>query len=410
MDSETHSDVTVVGAGAAGVGVGAALSHLDLDVQILERDGVGASFRSWPAEMRFLTPSFPSNAFGIPDLNAIVPNTSPGFALDCQQPSGEQYAEYLESVADHYELPIETGVEVTAVDTAPDQVTSAAVAVDGGTTVDTAGFEIETTEGTRTSDFLIWAGGQFGAPRTDLFPGSEFGVHNGTVDSWETHAADNGEEFLIVGGFESGIDAAVNLVEAGCSVTVLDRGYPWATRHPDPSETLSPYTFQRLDSVIDSGRLRLVGGANVDRIEETAEGYELFASPAKDDPLPDEIEKKYESYAEGTFTVPTRPILATGFESNLGPVSALFEWSEDGIELTDEDESTETPGLFLSGPDVQHDGQLFCFIYKFRARFPVIASTIGERLDLDTDALEPYEDANMFLEDLSCCEPVDCDC
>jgi len=406
----TQTDVVIVGAGAAGVGVGAALSNLDLDVQILERDGVGASFRSWPAEMRFLTPSFPSNAFGIPDLNAIVPNTSPGFALDCQQPSGDQYAEYLESVVDHYELSIETGVEVTGIDTAPDQVISDSVAVDDGTTVDTAGFEIETTDGTRTSDFLIWAGGQFGAPRTDLFPGSERAVHNSTVGSWEAHAADHGEEFLIVGGFESGIDAAVNLVEAGCSVTVLDRGYPWATRHPDPSETLAPYTFQRLNSVIDSGRLRLVGGADVDRITEIDEGYEVSASPAQDDPLPDDVEKNYESYSQETFTVPTRPILATGFESNLGPVSALFDHSEDGIELTDEDESTETPGLFLSGPEVQHDGQMFCFIYKFRARFPVIASTIGERLNLDTDALEPYEDANMFLEDLSCCEPVNCDC
>jgi len=248
MDNTINSDVTVVGGGAAGVGVGVALSHLDLDVQILERDDIGASFRSWPAEMRFLTPSFPANALGIPDLNAIVPNTSPGFVLDCQQPSGEQYAEYLCSVADHYEL------------------------------------QIETTAGTRTSDFLIWAGGQFGTPWTELFPGSELAVHNSTVDSWEAHTTEHSDEFLIVGGFES------------------------------------------------------------------------------------------------------------------------------GIELTDEDESTETPGLFLSGPDVQHDGQLFCFIYKFRVRFPVIAQAIGERLDVETDGHEAYEDANMFLEDLSCCEPVDCDC
>jgi len=410
MDKTTHSDVTVVGAGAAGVGVGAALSHLDIDVQILERDGIGASFRSWPAEMRFLTPSFPANAFGIPDLNAIVPNTSPGFALDHQQPSGEQYAEYLCSVADHYELPIETGVEVTNIDTARDQVTTEELAVDGGTTVDTAGFEIETTAGTRISDFLIWAGGQFGTPRTDLFSGSELAVHNSTVDAWEAHTPEHGDEFLIVGGFESGIDAAVNLVEAGSSVTVLDRGYPWATRHPDPSETLSPYTLQRLDSVTDSDRLRLVGGAAVDRIEEVDEGYEVTASQAQDDPLPDYVEKQYESHSNERFTVPTRPILATGFESNLGPVSELFERSENGIELTDEDESTETPGLFLAGPDVQHDGQKFCFIYKFRARFPVIAAAIGKRFDIETDGLKAYEDANMYLKDLSCCEPVDCDC
>ena len=53
-------DVTIVGAGAAGVGIGAVLADLDLDsYAILERDEVGASFRQWPEDMRFITPSFP---------------------------------------------------------------------------------------------------------------------------------------------------------------------------------------------------------------------------------------------------------------------------------------------------------------------------------------------------------------
>jgi len=87
----------VVGAGAAGVGVQARERGTDADAVLLDREGVGASFERWPAEMRFITPSFPSNGFGIPDLNAIAPRTSPAVGLDRQQLSGREYAEYCVS-------------------------------------------------------------------------------------------------------------------------------------------------------------------------------------------------------------------------------------------------------------------------------------------------------------------------
>ncbi|RDZ62448.1 hypothetical protein C5B90_14800 [Haloferax sp. Atlit-12N] len=76
-------DAVIVGAGAAGVGIGVVLEALALDsYAILERDDVGASFRQWPEEMQFITPSFPSNSFGCRDLNAVTTDTSPAFALD----------------------------------------------------------------------------------------------------------------------------------------------------------------------------------------------------------------------------------------------------------------------------------------------------------------------------------------
>ena len=52
-----------VGAGAAGIGCAVSLTRaFGLDptrVRLLERsDAVGASFRAWPEEMRFISPSF----------------------------------------------------------------------------------------------------------------------------------------------------------------------------------------------------------------------------------------------------------------------------------------------------------------------------------------------------------------
>ena len=45
--------------------------------------------------------------------------------------------------------------------------------------------------------------------------------------------------------------------------------------------------------------------------------------------------------------------------------------------LSDEDESTKTPGLFLVGPAVRHEDHVFCFVYKFRQRFGVVAEGVG---------------------------------
>ena len=66
-------DVIVVGAGAAGVGVAITLQHVGIEnFLIVDRECVGASFAAWPAETRFITPSFPSNSIGMLDLNSFA--------------------------------------------------------------------------------------------------------------------------------------------------------------------------------------------------------------------------------------------------------------------------------------------------------------------------------------------------
>ena len=161
----TEFDVTVVGAGAAGIGVAVVLNDLGIgSFAMLERDEIGASFRGWPDEMRFITPSFPSNNFGCRDLNAVTKDTSPAYALDCEHPSGTEYASYLESVADFHDLPVHVGIAVESVERDP--------------TKRPLGFELETSAGTIRSRFVVWAGGQFGSPNDEPFPGADHSVPN----------------------------------------------------------------------------------------------------------------------------------------------------------------------------------------------------------------------------------------
>ena len=113
----------------------------------------------------------------------------------------------------------------------------------------------------------------------------------------------------------------------------------------------------------------------VERVEPSDEGFTVVATERRPgdaeprlDPDSDEIG------TQRRVAVPTRPVLATGFEPNLGPVADRFPGTEGSIELTERDEPTTTPGLFLAGPDVEHRGVSLCFIYKFRTRFPVVDS------------------------------------
>ena len=85
-------------------------------------------------------------------------------------------------------------------------------------------------------------------------------------------------------------------------------------------------------------------------------------------------------------------------------VAELFEQRGGGLPLlTANDESTIVPGIFLCGPAVRHDNHIFCFIYKYRQRFAVVAKAIANSLGLRAEELEKYRQWGMYLDDLSCC-------
>ena len=88
----------------------------------------------------------------------------------------------------------------------------------------------------------------------------------------------------------------------------------------------------------------------------------------------------------------------------------LFAWKKGQPVFSEAaDESTITPGLFYSGPSLQHRGMLFCFIYKYRARFGIIAREIAERLGHEwRESLRLWKERGFMLDDLSCC--ADCQC
>lgn len=69
-------------------------------------------------------------------------------------------------------------------------------------------------------------------------------------------------------------------------------------------------------------------------------------------------------------------------------IADLWQWNEArNILLTEADESTKTLGLFLIGTQVRQEVRIYCFIYKFRQRFAIIAHNLSLCLGLDSNEL-----------------------
>lgn len=371
-------DVVIVGAGAAGLGMALTLQKLPgLSFTVLEAGDVGESFRRWPKQTRFITPSFYSNPYGLADLNAISEFSSPAVYCQTEHPTGQQYADYLNKVAQHFSVPIQTQCQVIDVSKNTPN-----------------GFCLQTPNGAIYTQYLIWATGEFQFPDLSPFPGSEHCLHYAQVSDWQDFQSDS---YVVIGGYESGVDASVNLVEQGHHVHLLVEQTDWENTHTlDPSLTLSPYSLDRVQQALRTQALTIHFGVHVKAVSAPEDNrFSIHASDGR------------------VWQSQSTPILATGFLGGGGAqqIQALWEWGEDHLPLLSEaDESTRTPGLFLIGPQVNHESQLFCFIYKFRQRFSHIASLLALCLSLDDSSLEIDSGSGNWgpFGNTECCG--DCEC
>lgn len=362
----------IVGGGPAGIGTAVALQDFGIgNYLVLERACVGASFLLWNKDTRLLTPSFQSTQFGLLDLNAIAINTSPAYSSGKEHLNGEEYAMYLLRIANAFKLNIREKTEVNDVQKVNNN------------------FIIETHDTTYHSKYLVWAAGEFQFPDRKPFPGAEHCLLLSDLSSY-TDLED--DEYFIIGGYESGVDASIYLSQQGKKVNLIEQRTLLAPDSQDPSVALSFYTRQRLDELpAEHDHIRLFDKHHVTSVCLDEGLYKI-------------------STDRGCFISESIPLLATGFKGGEYQIEDLFDFMDSRAILNQWDESIKTAGLFLAGPHVKHDKTIFCFIYKFRQRFGVIAGRMAEGLNIDTQkAIAHYRNNAMYLDDLSCCNQ-ECTC
>lgn len=372
--------IVVIGAGAAGIGMGITLTELGVrDFVILDKDEVGNSFKNWPQETRFITPSFTSNGFGMSDLNAISVDTSPAFTLGKERLSGKDYAKYLDLAAKEYQLPVFTNRKVQKIVKKKN------------------GYLLETIQEEIFTEYLIFAMGEYSFPNKSwIAGGKEHGIHYGEVDSWRQFS---GDQQTIIGGNESGIDAALNLAELGKKVTLYTNTTGLTAKKADPSIRLSPFTRQKFfdfkTNQAVKGEIQIYQDISIKEISRKAKKYNLITTDGH------------------TLQVENQPILCTGFTNGAQILAPdLFLYQADEAQLNDFDESIISPNVFLIGPSVRNQGVVFCYIYKFRQRFAMIAEEIAKRsndLSINQQRLSYYKDESFYLDDCQNCE-VNCEC
>jgi cation diffusion facilitator CzcD-associated flavoprotein CzcO len=207
--AEPALDVIIVGAGAAGVGCALMLTKtfgLDASrVLLIERgETVGDTFRRWPEEMRFISPSFNQQGWTASfDLNSIAYGTSPAYSLHAEHPSGDEYADYLNALARDAKLCVRTQTEVVSVQ---------AEGVKGGPPLFSVGLSRAEPGSRRTGPtgatetlaarYVVWAAGEFQYPAeaesAGAVVGAELCMHNSRVPSW---AGLPGDDFVVIGGY-----------------------------------------------------------------------------------------------------------------------------------------------------------------------------------------------------------------
>jgi putative flavoprotein involved in K+ transport len=371
----TFINVVIVGAGPSGIGIASLLRSTDIDLIVLEKGEVGNSFSQWPINMEMITPSFPSNAFGQMDLNAIAPLTSPAFAFRKEHLTGKEYAKYLSKVEALNEIEVSTNTEVQKVEKVKQ------------------GWLVHTSKGKIICKYLIWAAGEFLNPQINGIKGVEYCVHSSTV---KDPATLEGEDFVIIGGYESGVQMAIGLIENGKKVTLINPTKVDEVETSDPSKVLSPYTLEKFSKIEKSTNLNCVLGT-VENVSREGESYSVL--------LKDKTVIKSNQ----------KPICATGFSLVQKPIEHLMTFRADGFPLLEPetDELFKQNNIYLAGPSVRHEDHIFCFIYKFRQRFGVIAEDILDKEECDikdiVSLVNYWKQKGMYLADLSCCDE-ECKC
>ncbi|MBI5068209.1 MAG: NAD(P)-binding domain-containing protein [Deltaproteobacteria bacterium] len=220
------ADAVVVGAGPAGVSCALALRARGFSVRLLERGRLGGAMAHYPRH----------------GLVMNGPLQLPGAArLKEALITKLQLLEYFEKALAAARVKVEQGVEVTGLS-----------GKDGE-------FVVETGRGLIAARKVVLAAGRRGTPRTLGVPGEELAKVTYALVDAEQYA---GKRVLVVGGGDAAVEAACAVAEKGAEGALSYR--------QAALQRCRPANRQRAEALAARGKLLLLMGTEVARIEEQA--------------------------------------------------------------------------------------------------------------------------------------------
>jgi putative flavoprotein involved in K+ transport len=315
--------ITIIGAGPAGLAMGYALQQRKLPFTILERHTIGHAWRNHYDRLHLHTLKEVSGLPGRP-----MPANYPPF------PSAAQVHAYLADYATHFNLPIETGVDVQQLTPTPE------------------GWQLATGAGERTAGAVVLATGIWSTPFITPVPGREsFGgsvIHSAFYRNPTPYI---GKRVLVVGAGNSGSEIAVDLAAAGVEVELAVRSgvvfvpcpaspaavqfgaWLYATLPAPLGEALLQRTrpdFSHLGLPRPAGPLLEAYPTVGFQLPEAVERGRIHTRPALERFSPGTAH-----FADGSSAPFDAVIMATGYRASLQPAAHLVQTDAAGRPLVD---------------------------------------------------------------------------
>jgi thioredoxin reductase (NADPH) len=287
-----HYKIIIIGGGPIGLACGLEAQKAGLNYVIIEKGSLVNSLYNYPVNMTFFSTSERLEIGGVP------------FVSNNAKPTRPEALEYYRRVAVSHELNIRLFEKVLSVDKHDS-------------------FNVKTTKGAYTADYIIIATGFYDIPYLLNVPGENLPKVTHYYKEPHTYAFQN---VLVVGAMNSAVDAALETWRKGANVTMVMRG-------KDIGERVKYWVRPDIMNRIKEGSIKAYFESTIKEIREQEVDINT---------------------PEGLLTIPNDWVIAmTGYQPNLDFLKSIgIKLSADEIMCPAVDEETHesnVPNVFLAG-------------------------------------------------------------
>ncbi|GGJ60054.1 thioredoxin reductase (NADPH) [Anoxybacillus voinovskiensis] len=231
-----EEQIIIIGGGPCGLAAAISLQDVGYQPLVIEKGNIVHSLYRYPTHQTFFSTSDRLEIGGVP------------FISERRKPKRNEALVYYREVVTRKQVRVQTFEKVEQVTKQQD-----------GT------FFVQTTKGTYRAKYVIVATGYYDHPNYMNVPGED--LPKVTHYFKEGHPYYN-TDCVVIGGKNSSVDAALELVKAGARVTVLYRGSAY-------SPSIKPWILPEFDALVRQGVIQMEFNAHVQEITEDAVIYRV---------------------------------------------------------------------------------------------------------------------------------------
>ncbi|MFC3882748.1 YpdA family putative bacillithiol disulfide reductase [Bacillus songklensis] len=229
-----EEQVVIVGGGPCGLAAAIALQDIGIDALVIEKGNIVNAIYHYPTHQTFFSSS---EKLEIGDVAFITEN---------RKPVRNQALSYYREVVKRKNLRIQAFERVNSVEKQEDGI-----------------FVVQTSKDTYRAGYVIIATGYYDNPNYMNVPGEDLPKVSHYFK--EAHPYFD-KDVVVIGGKNSSVDAALELVKASARVTVLYRGNEY-------SPSVKPWILPEFEALVRHGVIIMEFGAVLKEITENAVTY-----------------------------------------------------------------------------------------------------------------------------------------